>query len=209
MADWGTTTRGLTALLDEALADAGCERRVVPGGPAYTVNGHVFALVRRDGIRVLLPEDEETCDENRPRPLPGRELSGFVPVPHHVCQDPDALRSLVLECYERARSLPPRAGRVRERDGGVGPRRGILRPMFHDEDTHTVVERMLDHLFQDQRAVSRYRILQQAEAMSLPAEVLALFDLLPPGEFTRRRLVDQLNSAIVGHGMGATLGTFD
>lgn len=68
---------------------------------------------------------------------------------------------------------------------------------------------MIDHLFAGTKIVSRYRVLQHAEAMSLPDDVLALFSLLPPGDYSRRRLVDQLNSAIVGHGLGRSLGTFD
>lgn len=81
--------------------------------------------------------------------------------------------------------------------------------MPYDEDPHSLVTRMLDQLYAAAKTVSRLRVLQQAEAMGLPEEVMALFTLLPPGEFTRRRLVDQLNSAIVGHGMGRSLGTFD
>jgi hypothetical protein len=57
--------------------------------------------------------------------------------------------------------------------------------------------------------VARLEILQAAEVMSLPEDVRVLFDLLPPGMYSRRRLADQLNSIIVGHGLGRTLGTVE
>ena len=97
----------------------------------------------------------------------------------------------------------PRASMVKAQRFGHDTR------MPYDEDSHETVTRMLDHLFRDATSVSRFRVLQHAEVMSLPEYVLALFHLLPPGSFTRRALVDQLNSAIVGHGLGRTLGTFD
>jgi hypothetical protein len=78
-----------------------------------------------------------------------------------------------------------------------------------DEDTLTTLSRMLDMLYRDAPSVPRLDVMLTAEVMSLPEDVLGLFDLLPPGDYTRRRLVDQLNSAIVGHGMGRTLGTLD
>jgi hypothetical protein len=78
-----------------------------------------------------------------------------------------------------------------------------------DDDTLPTIMRMLDMLYRDRRAVSRLEVLSTAEVMSLPDDVLALFALLPPGDYTRRRLVDQMNSIIVGHGLGRTLGTLE
>ncbi|HEY3318538.1 MAG TPA: hypothetical protein VGK50_08965 [Coriobacteriia bacterium] len=78
-----------------------------------------------------------------------------------------------------------------------------------DDDTLPTLMRMFDMLFRDRRSVSRLAVLQAAEVMSLPDDVLALFGLLPPGTYSRRRLADQLNSIIVGHGLGRTLGTVE
>lgn len=78
-----------------------------------------------------------------------------------------------------------------------------------DDDDLSALMRMLDMLFRDTKSVPRLAVLQTAEVMSLNDDILALFSLLPPGAYTRRRLVDQLNSAIVGHGMGRTLGTLE
>ena len=43
----------------------------------------------------------------------------------------------------------------------------------------------------------------------LPAEAMDVVNGLPPGRYTRLRLCDQLNSAIVGRGLSASLGTHD
>jgi len=71
------------------------------------------------------------------------------------------------------------------------------------------LQRMLDSLFRDAKLVTRLDVVVRAEAMDLPEEVLGLVELLPPGRYTRQRLCDQLNSAIVGHGWGRTLGTVE
>lgn len=78
-----------------------------------------------------------------------------------------------------------------------------------DEDALQTLGRMLDRIYADRRSLPRMEIISTAETMSLPEDVLAIFGLLPPGDYTRRRLVDQLNSAIVAQGRGYSLGTLD
>jgi hypothetical protein len=68
---------------------------------------------------------------------------------------------------------------------------------------------MIDMLFADAPTVSRLDVVVKVEAMDMPEEVRDIVGLLPPGTYSRERLCDQLNSAIVGHGWGLTLGTFD
>lgn len=55
--------------------------------------------------------------------------------------------------------------------------------------------------------VSRLRVVLAAEAADLPEDLLRVVSLLPPGEYTRQRLTDQLNSAIAGHAWGQVYGT--
>lgn len=76
-------------------------------------------------------------------------------------------------------------------------------------DHHDNVERMLDSLFRDTTQITRLDAVVRAESWELPAEVMGIIELLPPGHYTRPRLCDQLNSAITAHGWGRTLGTFD
>ena len=74
---------------------------------------------------------------------------------------------------------------------------------------HEPFQRMIEALYADATSVSRLDVIIRAEAMDLPSEITDLVELLPPGSYPRQRLCDQLNSAIVGHGWGLTLGTFD
>ena len=77
------------------------------------------------------------------------------------------------------------------------------------ESTLEQMQRMIDSLYRDTVSVSRLDVVVRAEAMDLPDEVRAIVDLLPPGNYRRQRLCDQLNSAIVGHGWGRSLGTVE
>ena len=57
--------------------------------------------------------------------------------------------------------------------------------------------------------VRRLDVVMAAEAGDLPADLLEIVNLLPPGTFTRVRLCDQLNSAIGGHAWGQVYGTVE
>ena len=57
--------------------------------------------------------------------------------------------------------------------------------------------------------VRRLDVVIAAEAGDLPADLLEIVGLLPPGAFTRVRLCDQLNSAIGGHAWGQVYGTVE
>ena len=46
------------------------------------------------------------------------------------------------------------------------------------------------------RKVRRLDVILAAEAVDLPDELQEIVNLLPPSTFTRRRLCDQLNSAV-------------
>lgn len=71
---------------------------------------------------------------------------------------------------------------------------------------------VIDELFEDtprDYSVRRLDVVIAAEANDLPAELLEIVNLLPPGNYTRKRLCDQVNSAIVGHAWGLVYGTVE
>lgn len=71
---------------------------------------------------------------------------------------------------------------------------------------------VVDSVFLDLDAkatVRRLDIVVAAEAADLPADLLEIINLLPPGAYTRQRLCDQLNSAIGGHAWGQVYGTVE
>jgi hypothetical protein len=77
------------------------------------------------------------------------------------------------------------------------------------DDDREVLGRFMDALFRDRNRVSRLDVICRAESLDLDPELLGIFELLPPGSYTRQRLGDQLNSAIVGHGWSRRFGTVE
>lgn len=74
------------------------------------------------------------------------------------------------------------------------------------------LQAIVDDLFEGQPrdySVRRLDVVIAAESSDLPADLLEIVTLLPPGMFTRQRLCDQLNSAIVGHAWGQVYGTVE
>ncbi len=78
------------------------------------------------------------------------------------------------------------------------------------DDTREVLRRFLDNLFRDQGRVSRLDVIIRAETLDLDADLIRIIANLPSTRsYTRQRLADQLNSAIVGHGLSRQYGTVD
>jgi hypothetical protein len=77
------------------------------------------------------------------------------------------------------------------------------------EDDREQIRRWLDALYRDHTVVAQLDAVLRAETFDLPAEMMDIVGSLPPGRYTRGRLADQLNSAIVGRGLSRQLGTHD
>jgi hypothetical protein len=77
------------------------------------------------------------------------------------------------------------------------------------EDDREQIRRWLDALYRDARVVTRLDAVVTAQSYALPADAMAVVLGLPPGRYSRARLCDQLNSAIVGRCLSASLGTHD
>ncbi len=84
------------------------------------------------------------------------------------------------------------------------------------------LQSVVDDLFRDDDApylalvdeatafkVSKLDVVLTAEAADLPDELVRITRTLPPGEYTRQKLADQLNSAITGHAWGQVYGTVE
>jgi predicted oxidoreductase len=77
------------------------------------------------------------------------------------------------------------------------------------EDDREHIRRWLDALFRDRTIVGQIDAIVTAETFDLPVEMMAIVESLPPGRYTRLRLCDQLNSAIVGRGLSRAFGTHE
>lgn len=81
----------------------------------------------------------------------------------------------------------------------------VVDDLYRDDDAPYM------HLIDEAAAfkVSKLQAVIAAESADLPDELVRIVAMLPPGEYTRRRLVDQLNSAINGHAWGQVYGTVE
>ena len=74
------------------------------------------------------------------------------------------------------------------------------------------LQAIVDELFEDMASdytVRRLDVVIAAEANDLPVDLQEIVNLLPPGDYTRKRLCDQVNSAIAGHAWGLVYGTVE
>lgn len=75
------------------------------------------------------------------------------------------------------------------------------------EEDREQIERWLDALYSGTASVTQLDAIVRAETFDLPSDAMDIVNNLPPGRYTRSRLCDQINSAIVGRGLSRTLGT--
>lgn len=74
-----------------------------------------------------------------------------------------------------------------------------------------MLQKVVTSLFVDPstKTVRRLDVVVTSEAYDLPADLVEIVALLPPGTYTRQKLCDQLNSAIGGHAWGQVYGTVE
>lgn len=77
------------------------------------------------------------------------------------------------------------------------------------EDDREQIGRWLDALYRDRRVATQLDAIGLAQVFDLPADVMDIVLGIPSGRYTRQRLCDQLNSAIVGRGLSRRYGTHD
>ena len=72
-----------------------------------------------------------------------------------------------------------------------------------------LLQRFLDSLFRERKTVKRLDVVLFAQTYDLPEILITIVNNLPPVSYTRHRLANQLNSAIIGHGLSRRYGTVD
>lgn len=77
------------------------------------------------------------------------------------------------------------------------------------EEDRQQLQRFMDSLFRETKRVTRLDAVMRAQALDLPADLIEIVELLPPGTYARQALADQLNSALKGHGWTGAYGTVD
>lgn len=71
------------------------------------------------------------------------------------------------------------------------------------------LQRLVDGMFSGRTTIDRLDLVVQAEIVDLADDLMEIVQLLPPGTYDRRRLCDQINSALSAHGWGAVYGTVE
>jgi hypothetical protein len=77
------------------------------------------------------------------------------------------------------------------------------------EEDRQLLQRFVESLFAERKMMTRLDAVLRAEALDLPADLVGIVTLLPPGNYTRQRLCNQLNSALKGHGWNSAYGTVE
>ena len=76
-------------------------------------------------------------------------------------------------------------------------------------DEYGELQRLVDSLYSNKHEIDRLDLVVQAEILDLPADLMEIVTLLPPGTYERSRLCDQLNSSLAAHGWGSLYGTVE
>ena len=74
-------------------------------------------------------------------------------------------------------------------------------------DEYGELQRLVDSLYSNKHEIDRLDLVVQAEILDLPADLMEIVTLLPPGIYERSRLCDQFNSSLAAHGWGSLYGT--
>ena len=76
-------------------------------------------------------------------------------------------------------------------------------------DEYGELQRLVDSLYSNKHEIDRLDLVVQAEILDLPADLMEIVTLLPPGIYERSCLCDQLNSSLAAHGWGSLYGTVE
>lgn len=82
-------------------------------------------------------------------------------------------------------------------------------PINVRSEDYGVLQDLVDTLFARKARVSRLELVTLAESHDVCADVMEVCELMPPGDYARGELADQMNSIVTAHGWGLTYGTVE
>ncbi len=108
--------------------------------------------------------------------------------------------------------MSPKAhqGSNREPSPWYGALQDMVESLYHDLEQEAYAPYGGVHVPLDPDeapTVRRLDVVIAAEAADLPEDLLEIVNLLPPGDYDRERLCNQLNSALAGRALGQVYGT--
>ena len=69
------------------------------------------------------------------------------------------------------------------------------------------LQALIDDLFSRSSSITTMELVLHAQILDLHPDLLEICKLVPPGEYDRLGLCDQMNSSITAHGWGGRYGT--
>lgn len=69
------------------------------------------------------------------------------------------------------------------------------------------LQKLVDDLFSRHDRITALDLVIRAESLDLHPDLLEICEIIPPGEYNRLKLCDQMNSTITAHGWGGKYGT--
>jgi TfoX/Sxy family transcriptional regulator of competence genes len=111
---WKKVSAELSELLEEAVSDFGCQKRMMFGCPAFFVNNNMFTGVHQDNIILRLSEKERqeikiNYDESEPfEPMKGRVMKEYMTLPEELYNDAEELNKWLQKSYGFVSNMPPK-----------------------------------------------------------------------------------------------------
>jgi len=109
---WKKASRELIDILEIAMGEYPCERRMMFGSPTFIINNNMFAGVHQGTIIIRLSAKDrseimESYDEITPfEPMAGRIMKEYVTMPESVAGDRALFNEWLNRSYQFASSLP-------------------------------------------------------------------------------------------------------
>ncbi len=117
---WEKPSPELMELLGQTMAHFDAEKKKMFGSTTYFSNGNMFTGVHEDHIFLRLSEKDRTelaatFEDATPfEPMKGRPMKEYMNIPPGLYEDPDKFKQWLGRSQEYARSIPPKATKVRK-----------------------------------------------------------------------------------------------
>ncbi len=113
---WEKANKELIGLLEHALNDNRCERRMMFGAPTFFINNNMFAGVHENTVIMRLSEDDRKAifssyKEILPFTPMGHAMKEYAALPVTICRDTKMFKCWLDRSYQYASSLPVKASK--------------------------------------------------------------------------------------------------
>jgi TfoX/Sxy family transcriptional regulator of competence genes len=118
---WKKVSAELSELLESAVDEFNCQKRMMFGCPAYFVNNNMFTGVFQDYIFLRFSESDRQkiqseYDEAEPfEPMKGRVMKEYMVLPESLYSDQEMFNDWLKRSFEYVSKLPPKEKKKKTR----------------------------------------------------------------------------------------------